>query len=110
SQRYIPARQLPDKAVSLLDAAAARVAISQSTTPAMIRDAVASIAAREAETAGLLGDGDFRADKGERVAAIAAEIATLKAALADLESEWATEQKLVDEIRELRGIPHPPPQ
>ena len=38
SHRYIPARQLPDKAVSLLDTAAARVAISQSTTPAMIED------------------------------------------------------------------------
>ena len=38
SHRYIPARQLPDKAVSLLDTAAARVAISQSATPAMIED------------------------------------------------------------------------
>ena len=38
SSRYIPARQLPDKAVSLLDTACARVAISQSATPAMIED------------------------------------------------------------------------
>jgi type VI secretion system protein VasG len=37
SQRYIPARQLPDKAVSLLDTACARVAISQSATPAPLR-------------------------------------------------------------------------
>jgi type VI secretion system protein VasG len=110
SHRYIPARQLPDKAVSLLDTAAARVAISQSTTPAMIRDAVASIAAREAETAGLVGDRDLGADKRERIAAIAAEIAALKATLADLESEWATEQKLVDEIRDLRDILDPPMQ
>jgi type VI secretion system protein VasG len=108
SHRYIPARQLPDKAVSLLDTAAARVAISQSTTPAMIRDAVASIAAREAETAGLVGDSDLGADKAERVAAIATEIAALKTTLANLESEWATEQKLVDEIRELRAILDPP--
>ena len=75
SHRYIPARQLPDKAVSLLDTAAARVAISQSTTPAMIGDTTAAIAAREAETAGLVGDSDLGADKAERVAAIAAEIA-----------------------------------
>ena len=108
SQRYIPARQLPDKAVSLLDTAAARVAISQSTTPAMIRDAVASIAAREAETAGLVGDGDLGSDRGERIAAIAVEIAALKATLADLESEWAIEQKLVDEIADLRDILDPP--
>ena len=38
SQRYIPARQLPDKAVSLLDTACARVAISQTTTPAAVED------------------------------------------------------------------------
>jgi type VI secretion system protein VasG len=108
SHRYIPARQLPDKAVSLLDTAAARVAISQSTTPAMIRDTTAAIAAREAETAGLVGDSDLGADKAERVAAIAAEIAELKAELAELETEWATEQKLVNEIRDLRDILNPP--
>src|SRR6516162_6099908 len=47
SHRYIPSRQLPDKAVSLLDTASARVAISQSAVPAMIEDVSASIAARE---------------------------------------------------------------
>ena len=47
SHRYIPARQLPDKAVSLLDTASARVAISQSAVPAMIEDTNAAIAARE---------------------------------------------------------------
>ena len=51
SHRYIPARQLPDKAVSLLDTAAARVAISQSAIPAMIADTTASIASREQEKA-----------------------------------------------------------
>jgi type VI secretion system protein VasG len=108
SHRYIPARQLPDKAVSLLDTAAARVAISQSTTPAMIQDTLASIAAREAETASLVGDSDLGADKTERAAAIAAEIATLKTKLADFEAEWATEQKLVNEIRDLHDILNPP--
>ena len=49
SHRYIPSRQLPDKAVSLLDTASARVAISQSATPALIEDARVAIAAREAE-------------------------------------------------------------
>ncbi len=49
SARYIPARQLPDKAVSLLDTACARVAISQSTTPAAIADLKDAINAREKE-------------------------------------------------------------
>src|SRR5438477_7684734 len=59
SSRYIPARQLPDKAVSLLDTASARVAISQSTTPAMIEDARFAIAARETEKAALVTDSDL---------------------------------------------------
>jgi type VI secretion system protein VasG len=108
SHRYIPARQLPDKAVSLLDTAAARVAISQSTTPAMIQDTHASIAAREAETASLVSDSDLGADKTERAAAITAEIATLKTKLADFEAEWATQQNLVNEIRDLHNILNPP--
>ncbi len=41
SHRYIPARQLPDKAVSLLDTACARVAISQHATPAEVEDCAA---------------------------------------------------------------------
>src|SRR5882762_8706220 len=57
SSRYIPARQLPDKAVSLLDTASARVAISQSAVPAMIEDTTAAIAARESEKAALISDG-----------------------------------------------------
>src|SRR3989338_1660363 len=45
SARYIPSRQLPDKAVSLLDTACARVAISQSTTPARVQDLKVKIGA-----------------------------------------------------------------
>jgi type VI secretion system protein VasG len=110
SHRYIPARQLPDKAVSLLDTASARVAISQSAVPAMIEDATASIAAREKEKAGLVSDSDLGADAHERIAAIDTEITSLKKTLADLEAEWATEQKLANEIRSLRDILNPPPQ
>jgi type VI secretion system protein VasG len=108
SHRYIPARQLPDKAVSLLDTASARVAISQSAVPAMIEDTTAAIAARETEKAALVSDSDLGAQEQEPIAAIDAEIAVLKAKLAGLEDEWATEQKLVTEIRSLRDILNPP--
>jgi len=109
SHRYIPARQLPDKAVSLLDTASARVAISQSAMPAMIEDATASIAAREKEKAALVSDSDLGAHAHERIAAIDGEIARLKETLANLESEWAMEKKLANEIRNLRDILNPPP-
>jgi len=110
SHRYIPARQLPDKAVSLLDTAAARVAISQSAVPAMIEDTKATIDAREKEKAALESDSDLGTRGNERIAAIQAEIATLRETLAGLETEWATENKLVNEIRSLRDILNPPKQ
>jgi len=108
SHRYIPARQLPDKAVSLLDTASARVAISQSAVPAMIEDKKAAIDARQKEKAALMSDSDLGAQAHDRIGDIEREIATLKETLAGLESEWATENKLVNEIRSLRDILNPP--
>ena len=107
SHRYIPARQLPDKAVSLLDTAAARVAISQSAVPAMIEDTKAAIGARQKERAVLESDSDLGADAHERIGDLGRQIENLKKDLADLESEWATENKLVGEIRSLREILSP---
>jgi len=104
SHRYIPARQLPDKAVSLLDTAAARVAISQSTTPSRLEDARVAIAAREAEKAALVNDADLGAESAERIAALEAEITELKDKLAGIETDWAAEQALVGEIRSIREI------
>jgi type VI secretion system protein VasG len=107
SHRYIPARQLPDKAVSLLDTASARVAISQSAVPAMIEDTKAAIAGREKEKAALVNDSDLGAQEQEPIAAIERDLAALKEKLASLEAEWASEQKLVTEIRSLRDILNP---
>jgi type VI secretion system protein VasG len=104
SHRYIPARQLPDKAVSLLDTAAARVAISQSATPALIEDARTAIVAREAEKAALVSDSDLGIDDAERLASLDTDIAALKEKLTGLEGEWAKEQALVNDIRDIRKI------
>src|SRR6516225_4608507 len=49
SHRYIPSRQLPDKAVSLIDTACARVALSQRARPAQVEDAERAIAALQTE-------------------------------------------------------------
>jgi type VI secretion system protein VasG len=108
SHRYIPSRQLPDKAVSLLDTAAARVAVSQSAIPAMIEDVSASIAARENEKAALIDDSDLGASVNQRIDAIDLDIAALKEKLALLDADWAAEKKIVDEIRSLRDILNPP--
>jgi type VI secretion system protein VasG len=103
SSRYIPARQLPDKAVSLLDTACARVAISQTATPAAIEDARVAIAALEKEKAALIADKDLGDATDERLGKIDEESAALTAKLETLEADWASELALVEEITLLRG-------
>jgi type VI secretion system protein VasG len=102
SQRYIPARQLPDKAVSLLDTACARVAISQTTSPAAIEDTKALIAALDSEKAALTSDADLGIDGSLRIAEIDLEIAKQSEKLAKIEAEWADENAIVQEIQNLR--------
>lgn len=102
SHRYIPARQLPDKAVSLLDTACARVAISQAATPAVIEDTRRSIAAREKERASLVAERDLGGTDEARIAEIDAELADLGTKLAGLQQSWQAEQAIVEEVRQLR--------
>ena len=103
SARYIPARQLPDKAVSLLDTACARVAISQSTTPAAIEDERVAIDALEKEKAALEADRDLGVDPTDRIAEIDEALAKHRTDLETLEAEWASEKAIVEEITGLRG-------
>jgi len=102
SHRYIPARQLPDKAVSLLDTACARVAISQSATPAAIEDARVAIGSLEQEKAALTADADLGTDASKRLGEIEAEIAERQEKLSALEGAWAGELAIVEEIKALR--------
>ncbi|MCI4678269.1 type VI secretion system ATPase TssH [Rhodoblastus acidophilus] len=103
SSRYIPARQLPDKAVSLLDTASARVAISQSATPARIQDARVAIAALAQERTALEADRELGADVDARIAEIEAESRALQEKLAKLEEDYGREKALVEEIAALRA-------
>ena len=103
SQRYIPARQLPDKAVSLLDTACARVAISQTTMPAAIEDLRSAISALGTEKAALLSEGDLGSSHDGRLAEIETELATLGEKLATVEGEWGFESSIVEEIIALRA-------
>ena len=90
SNRYIPARQLPDKAVSLLDTACARVAISQNAKPAAVEDAEVEIASLEGEKASLLRERDLGAAKEDRVAEIDAKLASAHEKLDRAESGLGT--------------------
>ena len=98
SNRYIPARQLPDKAVSLLDTACARVAISQNAKPAAVEDAEVDIASLESESQSLARERDLGAANEERIAEIEGKIAERRERLAALEADWTKERALVEEI------------
>ena len=103
SARYLPARQLPDKAVSLLDTAAARVAISQSATPAMITDIKAEIRALETEREAIQAEAELGGVDAERLEDIAKTLTERREALDTAESEYHRERLLVDEIVAMRG-------
>ncbi|GEC97394.1 ClpV1 family T6SS ATPase [Zoogloea ramigera] len=103
SHRYIPARQLPDKAVSLLDTASARVAVSLHATPAEVDDCRKRITALETEREIITREKDIGLDVAEREAAADAALAAEQARLAELEARWDHEKSLVDELLALRG-------
>ncbi|MFT6453024.1 MAG: type VI secretion system protein VasG, partial [Halocynthiibacter sp.] len=102
SARYIPARQLPDKAVSLLDTACARVAVSQSSTPARIADMKEKIASLNVEIAGKNAQKDLGEINDERLAELATQVAKYTEELAAAEAMYAEEKKVVDQILTLR--------
>ncbi|MCE8440570.1 type VI secretion system ATPase TssH [Rhodovulum sulfidophilum] len=103
SQRYIPARQLPDKAVSLLDTAAARVAVSQASVPARIEDLKARIDALDSEIAAKRGAQDLGEDAGERIAELEADRAEAGEDLTRLEELHDEQKALVEQILGLRA-------
>ena len=103
SHRYIPARQLPDKAVSLIDTAAARVAVSQHAVPAEVDDCRRRIQALETESEILGRESKVGLDHAERARAIAEKMTQEKAALATLEKHWGEEKELVARILDLRA-------
>jgi len=103
SHRYIPARQLPDKSVSLLDTACARVAISQHAVPAEVDDTRKRIQALEVELGIIAREKTVGVDVAEREAAASGKLADAKARLETLEVNWQVEKGLVDRILGLRA-------
>ena len=102
SSRYIPSRQLPDKAVSLLDTAAARVAVSQNATPAAVEDVRAAIAASERELQALERERDIGNADEKRIGEVKDAIAQAKARREALEKAWNDEKAIIEELMATR--------
>ncbi len=103
SHRYIPARQLPDKSVSLLDTACARVAISLHAVPAEVDDSRRRIEALETELQIIAREQAIGVAIGNRQVNSENLLAAERERLAELESRWAQEKTLVDELLATRA-------
>ena len=103
SHRYIPARQLPDKSVSLLDTACARVAISQHAVPAAVDDCRRRIEALETELAIIQRETAVGVETAVRQAAAEAKLAEERQRLQELDTRWTRERELVQQLLELRA-------
>jgi type VI secretion system protein VasG len=103
SHRYIPDRQLPDKAVSLLDTACARVAVSHHATPAAVEDCQRRIEALNTELEIIAREKAIGVEIGDRDTSARATLKDEEARLVELKAAWAKEKTLVDEILALRA-------
>jgi type VI secretion system protein VasG len=106
STRYIQARQLPDKAVSLIDTACAAVFVSRATTPAQIQDAERTCELLRLEEERLKAEPDQEA-VAERLADIALQLTGLETQLAAHRLQYEAEQKLVTEADAAEGAEKP---
>jgi type VI secretion system protein VasG len=103
SHRYISGRQLPDKAISVLDTACARVAIGQAATPPPVEDAQRRIAQLGVEIGSLQREETTGTDHHKRVAGLKTVCAEEEKRLMQLKDQWNQEREIVDQIREARA-------
>ena len=103
SHRYIPARQLPDKAVSLLDTACARVAVSQHATPPEVEDCQRRIEALTTENEIIGREESIGIDVVKRAGAVKTLLASANEELVKLNARWQEEKVMVDRLLEIRA-------
>lgn len=101
SIRYLPSRQLPDKAISLLDTACARIALTQGAKPESIEGLEQNIRYLESELNALEAEGTVFIEKAGDHHALKARIESSKSDLEALNSQWDKERELVSEITSL---------
>jgi type VI secretion system protein VasG len=104
SRRYIPSRQLPDKAVSLLDTACGRAPIASHAIPAPVEDRRRRIEMLDTDLAVLSRETRIGTDHAERIKHVEADRAATAEELAALEAQWQQELELVGKIRDLHAL------
>ena len=102
SQRYVPARQLPDKAVSLLDTACARVAVSQHATPAQVEDRTRRLELLEVEREIATREHGGQYTDGSRLPKLDEAIAEARASVEEINTKWEAEKGALEGVRTAR--------
>ncbi|MGJ9419638.1 type VI secretion system ATPase TssH [Massilia sp. CMS3.1] len=103
SHRYISGRQLPDKAISVLDTACAKVALGQSATPALLETCMRRIECIDAQIASLEREQSAGGEHGVRLQALRAERALALTEQERLTARWDQERVLTADIGRMRG-------
>ncbi|OQS32956.1 type VI secretion system ATPase TssH [Chromobacterium haemolyticum] len=102
TQRYLPEGQLPDKAVRLLDTACARVALSQSATPAQLEDVQRQIATRQMELAQMAMESKLGIAPATRAEPVEQVLALLVDQEQQLRLRWQEERLLLEQVQGLQ--------
>lgn len=102
SIRYLPSRQLPDKAISLLDTASARIALTQGAKPEVIEALEQTIRYQQNEKSALEKENALFGIAEDEIAELTTEIAENEKKLTDYQARWKQEVNLVDEIKTLQ--------
>ncbi|MGC4244197.1 MAG: type VI secretion system ATPase TssH, partial [Herbaspirillum sp.] len=103
SHRYISGRQLPDKAISVLDTACAKVALGQNATPALLEGVTRRIERLDAEIGALQRESASGSEHQARLAELQAQHAAALAEQADLQTRWEQERGLNERIQQTRA-------
>ncbi|OUY08251.1 type VI secretion system ATPase TssH [Acinetobacter populi] len=104
SKRYIPARQLPDKAIGILDTACARVAVSLSVNPIRLKQLQQEVSALELQQQHLLKQQRLGYPiKSQSLEALQETLSLLEQEQAELTQKFEQEKSLVDQLRAIRN-------
>ncbi len=97
SSRYITDRQLPDKAIDLIDEAASRIKMEIESVPTPIDDLNRKLTQLEVERAALKSESDRRSK--QRLPEVEREIAELRERVSTMKSQWQRERELIETLR-----------
>ncbi|MBY7732301.1 type VI secretion system ATPase TssH [Vibrio splendidus] len=102
SIRYLPSRQLPDKAISLLDTASARIALTQGAKPEVLETLEQTIRYQENEKSALEKEDALFSNSAELIKELTLSIEENQKALAAYYTRWEKEIELVDQIKSVQ--------